>query len=109
MNAGGRQVSASKKDKDRKWMWWLLGSIAALQVYFVQELLAALALFAMAFLAIAAAVVSLYALHRAWAETVDRLAESQHPVMVRVRHRVSSVEEMARRPFRRPGSEQPAN
>ena len=107
MNAGGRQVSASKKDKDRKWMWWLLGSIAALQVYFVQELLAAFALFVLGF--IAAAVVSLYALHRAWAETVDRLAESQHPVMVRVRHRVSSVEEMARRPFRRPGSEQPAN
>ncbi len=90
-------------------MWWLLGAIAALQVYFVQELLAAFALFAMAFLAIAGVTVSLYTLHRVWAVTVDRVADSRHPVMVSVRHGVYSVEEMARRPFRRPSSEQPAN
>ena len=90
-------------------MWWLLGSIAAVQVYFVQELLAAFALFALAFLAIAGAVISLYMLHRGWAVTVDRIADSKHPVMVAVRHGVSSVEDMALRPFRRPGSEQPAN
>src|SRR5215471_9234247 len=41
------------KDKSRKWMWWLLGSITALQAYFVRELLAAFALFALGFLAIA--------------------------------------------------------
>lgn len=107
--AGGRQVKTSTRDKDRKWMWWLLGSIAAAQVYFVQELLAAFALFAMAFLAIAGAAVSLYMLHRAWAVTVDRVADSRHPAMLAIRHGVASVEDMARRPFRRPGSEQPAN
>ncbi len=32
------------KDKSRKWMWWFLGVVAALQVYFVRELLAAFAL-----------------------------------------------------------------
>jgi len=90
-------------------MWWLLASIAALQVYFVQELLAAFALFAMAFLAIAGAVVSLYMLQRGWVLTVDRVADSQHPAVLAVRHGISSVEDMARRPFRRPGSEQPAN
>ena len=90
-------------------MWWLLGSIAALQVYFVRELLAAFALFALGFLAIAGAVFSLYALHRAWAVTVDRLADSRHPVAVAVRHGIYTIEELARRPFRRPGSEQPAN
>ena len=90
-------------------MWWLLGSIVALQVYFVQELLAAFALFAMAFLAIAGAAVSFYLLHRAWAVTVDRAADSRHPAMLAVRHGISSVEDLARRPFRRPGSEQPAN
>ena len=108
MSTGGSQ-SKTKKDKNRKWMWWLLGSIAALQVYFVQELLAALALFAMAFLGIAGAMVSAYVLHRAWAVTVDRVADSQHPAMLAFRHGISSVQDMARRPFRRPGSEQPAN
>jgi uncharacterized membrane protein YhaH (DUF805 family) len=98
-----------KLDKDRKWMWWLLGSIAALQLYFVRELLAALALFALGFLAIAGAIVALYTLQRAWAVTVDRVADSRHPVIVAVRHGIYSVEELARRPFRRPGSEQPAN
>jgi uncharacterized membrane protein YhaH (DUF805 family) len=98
-----------KLDKDRKWMWWLLGSIAALQLYFVRELLAALALFALGFVAIAGAIVALYTLQRAWAVTVDRVADSQHPVMIAVRHGIYSVEELARRPFRRPGSEQPAN
>lgn len=90
-------------------MWWLLSSIVALQIYFVQELLAAFALFAMAFLAVAGATVSVYMLHRAWAVTVDRVADSQHPAVLAVRHGISSVEDLARRPFRRPGSEQPAN
>ncbi|HYY72146.1 MAG TPA: hypothetical protein VE778_01000 [Candidatus Bathyarchaeia archaeon] len=90
-------------------MWWLLGSIAALQLYFVRELLAAFALFALGFLAIAGVAISLYTLHRAWAVTVDRVAESRHPIAVAVRHGIYSVEELARRPFRRPGSEQPAS
>ena len=105
----GESHTKTNKDRDRKWMWWLLGSIAALQVYFVQELLAAFALFAMAFLAIAGATVSVYMLHRAWAVTVDRVADSRHPAVLALRQRISTVEDLARRPFRRPGSEQPAN
>src|SRR6266852_3276599 len=31
------------KDKSRKWMWWFLGIVVALQLYFVRELLAAFA------------------------------------------------------------------
>lgn len=108
MSTGASQIK-TKRDKDRKWMWWLLASIVALQIYFVQELLAAFALFAMAFLAIAGATVSVYMLHRAWAVTVDRVADSRHPAVLAVRHGISSVEDLARRPFRRPGSEQPAN
>ena len=107
--SAGVSHTKTKKDNDRKWMWWLLGGITAVQVYFVQELLAAFALFAVAFLALAGAVVSLYMLQRGWAVTVDRVADSQHPAVLAVRHGLSSVEDMARRPFRRPGSEQPAN
>jgi len=107
MNAAGSQIKS--KDKDRKWMWRLLGVIGALQLYFVRELLAAFALFALGFLAIAGVIISLYMLQRVWAVTVDRVADSRHPVMVAVRHGIYSVEELARRPFRRPSSEQPAS
>jgi hypothetical protein len=92
------------KDKGRKWMWWFLGIAAALQVYFVQELVAAFALFAIGFMAIALVIGSLYMLHRGWAVAVDRVAESRHPVMVATRQRIDAIEDMARRPFRRPGS-----
>src|SRR5215472_3912709 len=109
MSAGGCQITIKKQDKDRKWMWWLLGVIGALQLYFVRELLAAFALFALGFLAIAGVIISLYVLQRVWAVTVDRVADSRHPVMVAVRHGIYSVEELARRPFRRPSSEQPAS
>ena len=36
-------------DKSRKWMWWFLAAVVAAQLYFVQELLAAFALFAAVF------------------------------------------------------------
>ncbi|HYL82945.1 MAG TPA: hypothetical protein VE263_01825 [Candidatus Angelobacter sp.] len=97
------------KDKSRKWMWMFLGTLAAFQIYFVQELVAALALFALGFLAIALAFGSLYMLHRVWAVAVERAADSQHPVMVAVRQGIYSVEDLARRPFRRPGSAQHAS
>ena len=93
------------KDKSRKWMWWFLASVAALQMYVVQELVAAFALFALGFAAIAVVVSGLYLLHRSWAMAVVRVAESRHPAMLAVRHGIDSIEDMARRPFRRPGSE----
>ena len=92
------------KDKSRKWMWWFLGVVAALQVYFVRELLAAFALFAMGFAAVALAMGSLYMLHRGWALAVERVADSQHPVMVATWQGLDTIEDMVRRPFRRPGS-----
>jgi predicted membrane protein len=93
------------KDNSRKWMWWFLGIIAALQLYVVRELLAAFALFAMAFAAIAFVIASLYMLQKAWEAGVARLAASQHPLLNLARQGVSAVEDLARRPLRRPGSE----
>jgi hypothetical protein len=92
------------KDKSRKWMWWCLAVVAALQTYFVWELLAVFALFAVGFAAIAFVICSLYMLHRTWVLAVDRLAESRHPVMVAARQGIDTIEDIARRPFRRPGS-----
>ena len=85
-------------------MWWLLAGIASLQFYFVQELVAAFALFVLGFLAVASVVGSLYALYRVWAVTVDRVADSRHPVVDMARRGVNAVEDLARRPLRRPGS-----
>jgi uncharacterized membrane protein len=85
-------------------MWMFLGALAALQIYFVQELVAAFALFALGFAAIALAFGSLYMLHKVWAVAVERVADSRHPVMVAARQGIYNVEDLARRPFRRPGS-----
>jgi len=85
------------KDKSRKWIWWLLGITGAMQLYFVRELLAAFALFALGFGAIAALVGAIYMLHSGWAVAVERLAESKHPVVAYTKLRVNSVEDFARR------------
>ena len=92
------------KDSNRKWMWWFLGVVIALQLYFVRELVAAFALFALGFAAIAFVVMSLYMLQKAWEAGVQRVADSQHPVVDMARRGVNAVEDLARRPLRRPGS-----
>jgi hypothetical protein len=93
------------KDNSRKWMWWFLGVLAALQLYFVWELLAAFALFALGFAAVALVIASLYMLQKGWEVAVARVADSGHPVMNMARRGVSGVEELAGRSLRRPGSE----
>jgi hypothetical protein len=92
------------QDKSRKWMWMFLAALVSLQMYFVWELLAVFALFAVGFSAVAFVVGSLYMLHRGWALAVDRIADSRHPIMVATRQGVYTIEEAVRRPFRRPGS-----
>jgi hypothetical protein len=92
------------KDKSRKWMWWFLGAVVAFQMYFVRELLAAFALFALGFAVIAGLVASLYMLQKSWEVVVARLAASAHPVVGLARRMVAAVEDLARRPLRRPGS-----
>jgi len=85
------------KDKSRNWMWWFLGVIGAMQLYFVRELLAAFALFVLGFGAIALAIGTLYMLHTGWAVAVERLADSKHPVVAYTKRSVNSVEDFARR------------
>src|SRR5713101_8422434 len=51
------------KDSSRKWMWWFLGVVLAMQLYFVRELLAAFALFVLGFGAIAFVLGAVYMLH----------------------------------------------
>jgi len=92
------------KDSSRKWMWWFLAVVVALQLYFVRELLAAFALFAVGFAVIAFVIGGLYMLQKTWSVAVERLADSRHPVMVMARGGVNAVEDLAKRSLRRPGS-----
>lgn len=89
-------------DNNRKWMWWFLAIGVALQLYFVRELLAAFALFTAAFAVVAVLVTSIYMLQKAWEVGIARAAESQNPVLNLARRSVSIMEELGRRPFRRP-------
>ena len=85
------------KDKSRKWMWWFLAVMGATQLYFVRELLAAFALFALGFGAIAVVLGALYMMHSGWAIAVEHLAASQHPVVAYTKRSVNSAEDFARR------------
>lgn len=101
---GGKQAMKAK-DTRRKWMWLFLGVVAALQLYFVRELLAALALFALGFAGIAVCLGSLYLVQKGWESAVARLAVSQNSWVLAARRRMAVVEEWGRRPVRRPDSE----
>jgi hypothetical protein len=94
-------------DKGRIWMWWFLGAVAAFQLYFVRELLAAFALFALVFAAIAFVIVSLYMAQKTWEVAVEKVAESSHPLVSLARRGAGAVEDFVRRPIRvrRTGSE----
>jgi len=93
------------KDSLRKWIWWFLGGIAALQFYFVRELLAAFALFALGFIAIGLCLATFYLLQKSWEAGIGRVAASQNAWIVAARRGVATVEEWGRRPIRRPDSE----
>jgi hypothetical protein len=84
--------------KARKWLWIGLGVFAALQIYFVRELLAALMLFTGVFLVCAMIAFVLYLVERAsrWGLSV---AGSQ------AKRAITAAEEISKKPLRRPRSE----
>jgi hypothetical protein len=77
----GGTVQTKFKDNGRKWLWSFLAVLVMSQLYFVRELLAAFALFAVVFVMIALVVGSLYTLQNCWKLSVTRLAELRQPVM----------------------------
>jgi hypothetical protein len=97
-----RLAMTNTNDKNRKWMWWLLGVGLALQMYFVRELLAAFAIFAAFFAVIAVLIGGIYMLQQAWVVGVAHVAHSRNPVVNFGRRALSAMEEVGRRPFRRP-------
>lgn len=65
--------------KNWKWAWWLLVAGVGSQIYFVQELVAALAFFAVGFTALALVIGTLYILQKGWEMAVARLVDGQQP------------------------------
>lgn len=61
----------------RKWTLWLLTIAIASQFYFVKELLAAFAFFAIGFAALTFVVVSLYLLQKGWEVAAVRIIDSE--------------------------------
>lgn len=118
MDRGELRDGMKTQDQGRKWMWGLLGAIALFQMYFVRELLAAFALFAVVFAVIATFAVGIYVAQKSWELAVARVAESNHPAVHLARRSVNTVEsfarrgvmaagELARRPLQLPASSNP--
>ena len=86
------------EQKARKWLWIVLGSIAALQLYFVRELLAAFVLFTGLFIVCAILALVLYLVDRAsrWGLGV---AGQQ------AKRALTAAEEISKKQLRRPRSE----
>ena len=93
------------RDSGRKWMWWILGAVVAFQLYFVRELLAAFALFALGFAFIGVLTIGFLLLQRVWQAGLARVQQRSGPVVGLAQRGLSFVEDMAKRPFTRPGSE----
>ena len=74
-------MQTEHKDNRRKWMWGFLAVLVMSQLYVVQELLAAFALFALGFATIAFVIASLYMLPHCLELIVLRLADIRRPVM----------------------------
>ena len=84
--------------KARKWLWIGLGVFAALQIYFVRELLAALILFTGLFIVCAIIALILYLVDRAsrWGLNVAE---------VQAKRALTAAEEISKKQLRRPRSE----
>ena len=98
-------VSEEKRAKIQKAVWWMLGTIFVLQLYFVRELLAAEMIFGLGFAVILFICGIIYMIGvlgeqgLAWSESYVRVVARS------ARRGVGFVEEISRRPFRHPRSE----
>jgi hypothetical protein len=101
-------VKASKifgEIKARKWIWLGVVGFLALQIYFVQELLAALILFTGVFVVLAIAALILYLIDRAGQLGLGWVAEHARPMARLARRGWAAAEELSKKPFHRPRSE----
>ena len=87
-----------RQARTKKWLWIGLGVFAALQIYFVRELLVALMLFTGLFILCAIIGLALYLIDRASRWGLD-VAGNQ------AKRALNAAEDLSKKPLRRPRSE----
>lgn len=97
-----RQMISGKK---ARWMWIGLLAFVALQVYFVQEMLVALMLFTGLFAILATMALALYLIDRAGQWIWEWAGQHSRPTIQLARRGWALVEDLSKKPFRRPRSE----
>jgi hypothetical protein len=86
-------------------MWIFLAALVALQIYFVRELLAALFLFTLGFSALAGVALVFFLFERAGERSLAWVEPRRRSVGVLARRGLGLLEDLSKRPFRRPRSE----
>ena len=89
---------AFSERKARKWLWFALGAFVALQIYFVQEMVAALILFTGLFVVCAMVALVVYLVDRASRWGLGVAGQQAKRAMV-------AAEEISKKQLRRPRSE----
>ena len=97
-----REVNTKKA---RKWLWIGLAALAALQIYFVQELMAALFLFSVGFVIIAVAALVIYLFDRASRRTMEWAEPQTLRAAHAARKALARAEELSKKQLHRPRSE----
>ena len=93
------------QDQARKWMWIFLAALVALQIYVVRELLAALFLFTLGFSALAGVALVFFLFERAGEHSLAWVEPRTRGVGILARRGLGLLEDLSKRPFRRPRSE----
>ncbi len=93
------------QDRARKWMWIFLAVLVAFQLYFVRELLAALLLFALGFAVLGGLVLVFFLAEQAGQVSLAWLEPHTRAAAGLARRGLLLVEDLSKRPFRRPRSE----
>jgi len=91
--------------KARRWFWAGLAAFVALQIYFVQEMVAALILFTGVFVLIALIALVLYVVDQGAKWSIEWASEHATPAVQLLRRGWTLAEELSKKPFRRPRSE----
>jgi hypothetical protein len=103
--ARSERNATQSEEKARRWMWGFLIALAAMQTYFVQEMLAALFLFTLAFAVFAVIAFAFYLANRASQASLERVEPIARVAARAGRRGYGFIEYLSKRPFRRPHSE----
>jgi uncharacterized membrane protein len=94
-----------KTKKARKWLWIGLAAFAALQIYLVQELIAAMVLFSILFVVVAVAALVIYLFDRAGQRTMEWAEPQTVKAAHAARKALARAEELSKKQLHRQRSE----